>query len=386
MRVLQSYRFLVETKLPFDKWPGIIEEFLRSQNLCHRFFHYCLQDYDLSDGFRAVLDGTKCETCSSPDAACQRCRTKASDALRKGTGCQRAAKEHPFLGPVHIWEDDYNTYHSLHNFADEADSCKEDIYAILPKIYRRYGFADTSLIYRDIDFFSRRVPTPAPKEDMLMLGYAGSGITLYRSHNGKDSAILLVAESLYPGDVPDAAPYADALSELLPGIKRLSSTQIVMDEDEQACYEQISQRAMPLVKQAEDFFDSHMPEEKGNDDPAARANVASHLKKLSKRHGYTYLGYSNYIYFLEKKLPNGHYICLEFLSNPLSPDADPFVNLCGLGFQYRIWCDGFSPQNPRDAVEYLTQLFDVLAEAERTVFPAILDLYPPTPDWFMPAH
>lgn len=386
MRILQCYRFLVGTKIPFDKWPGIVEEFLQCQNLSHRIFHYCLENNNDSDGCRAVLDGTKCETCGATEYACAWCRKEAENTLRKGTACERAHKEHPFLGPINVCQTSYNTIQSLNNFSDESNGVKENIYAIIPKIYRRYGFAETSLIYRDIDFFARRVPTPAPETEYLMNGYEGSGITLYRSCISSDNAIILVVESRYPGDVPDATPYADSLSELLPGIKRLSATKIIMDENEQSCYEELHCQATPLVAQAKDFFIHRMPEEKGNGKPDARPNVASQLKKLSKRHGYTYLGYNYYTYFLEKNLPNGHYICLEFVSNPSNPDADPYVNLCGLGFQHKIWCDGFSPQNPRDASEYLTKLFDVLAEAEETVFPPILNLYPPTPDWFMPTH
>ena len=386
MRVLQSYGFLVGTKIPFEKWPGIIEEFLHRQNLSHHSFHYCLETYDYSDQYRAILDSTKCKTCRARQAECEWCRKDAENGLRKGTGCERAVKEHAFLGPIHIRKGQYNTVQSLNNFSDASNRCKEDIYAILPKIYRRYGFDETSLIYRDIDFFSRRVPTPAPEEGFLMSGYAGSGITLYRSCISKDNSITLTVESCYPGEVPDAAPYADALGQLLPGIKRLSTTKIIIEEDEQSRYEEIHRQAQPLVEQAKAFFDDRMPKKKGNNNPVARANVASHLKKLSKCYGYTYLGYQYYIYFLEKKLSNGHCICLEFVSNPMSPNADPFVNLCGLGFKYKIWGDGFTPQNPRDASEYLTRLFDVLAEAEQAVFPAILDLYPSTPDWFMPTH
>ena len=89
---------------------------------------------------------------------------------------------------------------------------------------------------------------------------------------------------------------------------------------------------------------------------------------------------------MEKRLPSGHYICLEFVSNPLSPDAAPYVGLCGLGFNHKIWVDGFSPQNARDASDYFTKLFDTLAQAEESVFTAILNLYPPTPDWFIPTH
>ena len=386
MRILQSYRFLVGTKIPFDKWPGIIEQYLQEQNLRHHSFHFYLNSYDDSERCRAILDGTKCKTCRAPDFACEECRKDAKDTLRKETGCERAFKENPFLGPIVVQQAQYGAIQSLNNFDEESSASKDKIYAIISKIYKRYGLTETSLIYRDIDFFSQRLSTPAPESEYLMKGYEGSGITLYRSCLSQDNAIVLVVESRYPGEVLDAASYADALSKLLPGIKRLSATKIIMDEDEQIHYDSLHSQAKPLVKQAKEFFNDHMPEEKGNDEPDAKISVASWLKKLSKRYGYTYSGYMNYIYCLEKKLSNGHYICLEFVSNPLSPDADPYVKLCGLGFNHEIWVDGFSPQNSRDTSDYFTKLFDTLAQAEKTVFAAILDLYPNTPDWFMPTH
>ena len=386
MRILQCYRFLVGTKIPFDKWPAIIERYLLEQKLHHQSFHYCLETYDDSERCRSVLDGTKCETCGAPEFACERCRKEAEDTLRKGTACERASKENPFLGTIKVRHTRYNTIQSLNNFHDESIDSKENIYAIVSKIYRRYGFAETALIYRDIDFFSQHVSTPAPESEYLLNGYEGSGITLYRSCLSQDNAIILVIESRYPGEVLNAAPYADALSKLLSGIKKLSATKIIMEEGEQIRYEVLHSQAKPLLKQAKGFFDEHMPEVKGNDEPDAKVSVASWLKKFSKRYGYTYSGYMSYIYFLEKKLSNGHYICLEFVSNPLSPDADPYVKLCGLGFNHEIWIDGFSPQNSRDASDYFTKLFEILAQAEETVFAAILDLYPNTPDWFMPTH
>lgn len=387
MRILQRYRFPVGTKIPFDKWPDIIEQYLREQSLSHGNFHYCMENYEDSQRCRAVLDGTKCETCRLSKFACAQCRKNAEETLRKGTGCERAAKENPFLGPIHVRQTRYTTIQSLHNLSEGSNQTKESIYRILPKIYRRYGFAKTSLIYRDIDFFSRHVSTPAPEiEDLTSGGYEGSGITLCRSCIGSENEILLVVEARYPGEVLDAAPYADALSGLLPGIRYTSSTKIIMDEDEQSRYEAIRTQAKPLVSQAKEFFSLHMPEEKGNNDPETKVSVASCLKKFAKRYGYAYLGYSDYTYYMEKKLPSGHYICLEFASAPSSPSADPYVSLCGLGFKHEIWRDGFGPQNSRDAPEYFTKLFDTLAEAEKSVFPAILDLYPNTPDWFMPAH
>lgn len=387
MRVVQCYRFCVGTKIPFNKWPEIIEKYLQEQNLHHHSFHYYLESYDDSERCRSILDGTRCETCGAPEHYCVRCREYAEETLRKGTGCERAVKENPFLGQIHVQQARGYTRQILHNFSDESNQSKEKIYRIINKIYRRYGFGETRLIYWDIDFFSSQIRTPMPEiESSWNALHEYSGITLWRDIEGRDNAILLSVASYYPGEVHDATPYADALSQLLPDIKRKSFQKVIMDEDEESQYEEWNFQAKTLISRARDFFYEHMPEEKGNDEPEAKANVASWLKKLGKRYGYTYSGYMNYIYFLEKKLSNGHYICLEFVSNPLSPDADPYVKLCGLGFNHEIWVDGFSPQNSRDTSDYFTKLFDTLAQAEKTVFAAILDLYPNTPDWFMPTH
>lgn len=386
MRILQCYRFRVGTKIPFDKWPGIIDEFLRQQHLSHRYFHYYLENYDNTEKNKRIMDGTKCSTCYQVDHVCQRCRKDAAASLRNGTPCQRAAKEAPFLGPIKVRETQYTTIQSLDNFTDASNFAKDRIYAILPKIYRRYGFATTSLIYRDIDFFSQRIPSPSPEAEHLINGYDGSGITLYRSALSSDNAIILTVGSHYPGDVPDATPYADALGMLLPGIKRISNTRVLMDTAEQHQYEELDLQAKPLVAQAKAFFTRNMPEEKGNNDSEGPVSIASYLKKYAKRYGYAYSGCTNFIYSMERHLPSGHYICLEFVSSPRNSDADPYVYLFGLGFHHRIWADGFCPQNPQDATEYFTKLFEILAEAEKSVFPAILDLYPTTPDWFVPAY
>lgn len=384
MRILQCYRYNIGTKIPFDKWPAMIEQFLSEQNLHHRSFHYCLEDYDDSERCRSVLDGTECETCLSSGLMCEYCRKNAENTVKKGTGCERAGKENPFLGTIHVRQTQHTPIQSLNNFHEESNNSKDKIYAILSKIYRRYDFAETALIYRDIDFFSRHVSTPVPDPEDLFNGYEGSGITLYRSCTSQDNAIILVAESRYPGVVSDAAPYADALGKLLPGIRRRDFGKILLEEDEQIRYEALHAQASPLVRQAKAFFTQHMPEEKGNGEPDENVRIASWLKKLGKRYGYAYSGYADHAYTLEKKLTNGHYICLEFVSSPSCPCADPYVTLCGLGFTHKIWADGFSPQNSRDASDYFTKLFDTLALAEKTVFEAILDLYPQTPDWFIP--
>ena len=128
MRILQTYRFSVGTKIPFDRLPGMIDEFLREQNLRHHSFHYFFKDFDQSRRCLDTLDGTKCATCVSDGNYCDICRKKAENTLRKGTACQRATRENPFLGAIQAEETKYNTLHLLHNFMDESNTAKEAEY------------------------------------------------------------------------------------------------------------------------------------------------------------------------------------------------------------------------------------------------------------------
>ena len=386
MRVLQSFRYDLSSKPTFDQLPAIIDDFLHIHGLSHRVFHYYLEDLDLTKMFRSTLDGTKCQRCGAPQYACARCRDEAERYLRKGTSCQRAVKDNPFLGNIYTQESKGFITQSLHNFDDNTNNAKEAIYNILTKIYRRYGFADTRLIYRDIDFFAQRATSPAPEFAVPMQLYQGSSITILRSCNPAGNAVVLTIASDDPSDLPDATVYAEALKQHLNCKKYLSTTGLVMSEQEKTLYEDLNRRAAPLIQSAKEFFDSSITNSTCIDNAASLSQLASHLKKISNHYGYTYSGYQYYMYFLEKKLPNGHYINLEFVSNPRFPSADPFVNLCGLGFNHQIWVGDFKPQNLQDIKNYLTKFFEVLSKAENTVLPAILDLYPNTPDWFIPTH
>ena len=386
MRVLQSFRYDLSSKPTFDQLPAIIDDFLHIHGLSHRVFHYYLEDLDLTKMFRSTLDGAKCQRCGAPQYACARCRDEAERYLRKGTSCQRAVKDNPFLRNIYTQESKGFITQSLHNFDDNTNNAKEAIYNILTKIYRRYGFADTRLIYRDIDFFAQRATSPAPEFAVPMQLYQGSSITILRSCNPAGNAVVLTIASDDPSDLPDATVYAEALKQHLNCKKYLSTTSLVMSEQEKTLYEDLNRRAAPLIQSAKEFFDSSITNSTCIDNAASPSQLASHLKKISNHYGYTYSGYQYYMYFLEKKLPNGHYINLEFVSNPRFPSADPFVNLCGLGFNHQIWAGDFKPQNLQDIKNYLTKFFEVLSKAENTVLPAILDLYPNTPDWFIPTH
>lgn len=386
MRMVQSFWYALGSKPAFDQLPAIIDDFLHIHGLNHRAFHYCLENLDLTETFRSTLDGTKCQGCGAPQFACARCRDEAENYLRMGTGCQRAVKDHPFLGNIHTKENKGFITQVLHNFDDNTNSSKDAIYGILTKIYRRYGFTETRLIYRDINFFSQYTTSPAPEFTVPMQSYPGSGITILRSGIPAGNAVILTIASDNSSELPDATIYAEALKQHLNCKEFLSTTDLILSEQEKALYEELNRRAVPLIRSAKEFFNRRITNPACADHAASLSKLASQLKKISSYYGYTYCGYKHYVYFLEKKLPNGHYINLEFVSNPRFPGADPFVHLCGLGFKHQIWIGDFKPQNPQDMKNYLTALFEVLSEAENTVLPSILDLYPDTPDWFMNTH
>lgn len=386
MRILQSFRYALGSKPAFDQLPARIDAFLEHHALTHRAFHYCFQDYDHTEMFRPVVSGEKCRRCGAPSHACDRCRGEAERYLRRGPVCQRAAAEHPFLGSVYTQRTSNAVVESLRNFDDDTNDAKAAVYGILTKIYRRYGFAEARLIYRDIDFFSRKIPSTPPVFEIPVQDHPGSSITILRGGYPAGNAVILTVASDDPADVPDARVYAEDLKQHLGCKSYLSATEVMMTEEEQTFYEDRNRKAAAPLRKAAAYFDTRLPERPEADGVPSNAGVAARLKKLAARFGYAYKGYSHYIYFLEKKLPDGHYVCLEFVSNPRCPGADPFITLRGLGFDHPVWKSHFHPRSAKDAGEYLTTLFEALAEAENALFPAILEPYPPTPDWFTPVH
>lgn len=372
MRILQTFRYALGSKPAFDQLPAIIDAFLERHALTHRAFHYCFQDYDHTEMFRPVVSGEKCRRCGAPSHACDRCRGEAERYLRRGPVCQRAAAEHPFLGPVYTQRTPNAVVESLRNFDDDTNGSKEAVYGILTRIYRRYGFAEARLIYRDIDFFAQDHP--------------GSSITILRGGYPAGNAVILTVASDDPADVPDASVYVEDLKQHLDCKRCLSATEVMMTEEEKAFYDDLNRKAAAPLRKAAAYFNAWLPERPEADGDPSNVGVAARLKKLAARFGYTYKGCHYFIYFLEKRLPDGHYVCLEFVSNPRCPGADPFITLRGLGFDHPVWRSHFHPRSAKDAGEFLTTLFEALEEAENTLFPVILEPYPPTPDWFTPVH
>ena len=95
MRIYKSYMFFVGTKVPFNKLPGLVEEYLKKLGLRYRYFLYYLSELDLTDSFRSTLENYA-DVCD-PDGFR---RAEAEAYLSKVKGCRKAQMEHPELGPL----------------------------------------------------------------------------------------------------------------------------------------------------------------------------------------------------------------------------------------------------------------------------------------------
>lgn len=375
MWVLQSYWYDLGTKTPFDQVPGMVEAFLHSAEASARYFHYHLESLDLSGEFRARLDGTQCQHCSAPPSRCSGCREEAEKYLRKGSACERAAKENPFLGPVKETERKGFKVQFLENGQDRSLDAKDPVYAVLPKLCRRYGFTEVEFSYGDIDFFFREFTDSAGTNTV---------ITLHRSSFPRGNVVEMRVESVYSGAIPDGSRYAEELGKHLSRPSYGKSVRVLLDDGEKAFYEDLNAKASDALMGARALFGRYFDGMDPVDLSGSSVKLARLLKKLSRQYGYTYEGYAYYVYRLQKRLPGGHYVCVEFVSHPRVPCADPFVVLQGIGFRHSVLQGHFCPRNIQEAEEYLKAFFPVLADAEKTLFQAALEAYPPTPEWFVP--
>ncbi len=355
MRAIRQYSFLIGTRIPFTEWPGIVEEFFSLQKLSYRKFYYCFSDSDYAVPY---------------------------------TACHKAVKDFPQLEPIR-WvtsEKDITTLY-LTNIEDGGSCTHAEIMTMLPKLYRKYGFVDSVLIYQDIDFFGKNLTEIRCEGKEPQQRVHGSAVVLHRCQfDTRWNGITINADFVYGDEVLDTTIYRDAMAELLPGIRCMESVRIFFDAEDEEHFAERSAAAETAVASAQEFFEQRLPKY----DRLARAEggapVGSALKKIAKKHGYTYR-YDYYVHTLCKRTKNGHYIQLEVFaysgSGRLSR-IDTHVNCLGLGFQHRIYSGGAPGMDQRDTEEYLKAVVHALAEAEETVFPEIEAFYPPTPEWYVP--
>lgn len=350
MLAIQCYRFLIGSKIPFSDWPQIVQTFLEQQSLHYQRFLYYFED-----------------NYGGLPKAIQDCAQMAPIRMRPGSAGN-------------------NFY--LSNIEDGTGCTEAEIMALMPKIYRRYGFSKTHIIYQDIDFFSQNIPAivqaPGNTPDCIK----GSGITLYRDSVFPRWSSIDLRIIINDGQKTlDPTPYFHAMRQLLPGVRYMGYVECCMSDEEQNACDILNADATVLLEAARSHLGKLLPSE--SEQPLLMRNtpklsVAPVLKKMCKQYGYTYVKYEYHTFFIQRRTANGHYILLDIDVGPTFQEVNSLIRYIGAGFDHRIAYSSHSPLNQADLENYLSQCFHGLRSAEEVVFPALDAHFPPTPDWFAP--
>ncbi len=350
MLAIQTYRFLIGTKLPFSDCPEIVRTFLNQQSLHYdRFLYYFQDNYG---------------------------------------GLPKIMKDCPNIGPMRSRPVKCGEHLYLSNIEENTGCTEAEIISVVPKIHRRYGLSEAYIIYQDIDFFEQQIPAVIRAPYNTPACIKGSGITLYRDSafprwNSIDLKIVIHSgTSTY-----DPTPYFEAMKQLLPGVRYKGFVECCLSNEEQTAYDALNQSIVPLVENASNYFEKLLPDCSAPGDAtlnAPKLSVAPVLKKLSKQFGYTYIKHEYGCFFIRKRTTNGHYILLDIDVGPMFKGVGLLIRYIGAGFEHRLGSTFRYPQDQADLETHLIQVFRILASAEKEVIPVLDACYPPTPDWFSP--
>ena len=370
MRLVKQYTFNIKTKIPYSEWPDIVHRFLSENHLASHRFLYHFEDI--------TVDGV-------PD----------------GSGCARILKDCPALGEIR-----HNAYYNgnlllLSNIDKQDDFSEAEILPLMKKIHRRYGFSQCSLYYFDIDFFGKRTHfdldytaaqrickadnIPFDPTILMDVQPLGSGITLHRDACG-DNFLMLSIDLLHHGTIMDATPYYESMKKLLPKIKSETSLNIYLTDAEKQHYEQINLSAAPMLESCRQYFEERLPFTSSQNLFPSNYSVAKPLKAIGKKHGFTYkLVWSGGVYALEKRTEKGNVIFIEFDCGPSHYNLGAGVSYQGLGFKHNLGCSNQTPTNQQEADEFLEKVVSIVSEFENGLLPALDELFPETPSWFVPS-
>ena len=348
MRVIQYYKFWIGRKIPFLEWPDLIQKLMEQTEL-----HYGGFCYYFKTGKR---------------------------------GAKAALKDCPALAPADF-EGEPDKLHALTNLEDGGGCGEEELMALMPKIDRRYGFQSACFIYRDVDFFSRRTPTERVKEGKTPSCFAGSQIILERSAVfPTENNIQLFIDIYHDGEVLDPSPYREAVRQLLPGCRFIEYMNYLFDSEEQRKYDALNQSAAEMIRRAEKFCEERMiplgKERTAGEKP--KISLTSAITKLCRQFGMEYVGYTLGSHDIQKRTARGHYIIVHVSISGWNQIVDFDARFAGLGFNHRFLFSRCIPEDQQQEISHLTRCFEILAEAEKEVLPALDAHYPPTPEWYVP--
>ena len=348
MLAIQTYRFLIGTKIPFSDFPGIAQTFMAQQNLHYdRFLYYFHDNYG---------------------------------------GLPKIMKDCPHIGPIRSLPSNAGELFYLSNIEEDTGCTEAEIISVVPKIHRRYGLSEAHIIFQDIDFFTQHIPAVINSPGNTPTCIKGSSITLYRDSvfprwNSIDLKIIIHNGT----NTYDPTPYFEAMKQFLPGVRHMGFVECCLTTEEQFLYDQLNKNAAPLIQNACKHFEEHLPERITStpttlDTPSL--SVAPALKRIGKQYGYSYIKHEYGCFFVQKRTANGHYILLDMDVGPMFKGVGLLIRYVGAGFDHRIGSTFRYPQNQKDLEDYLLQIFEALASAEKDIIPTLDTHYPSTPDWF----
>lgn len=372
MRLIKKYSFRIGTKIPYAKWPVLVRQFMEEQGLMSQSFLYYFDDFP--KGEEPI--GEQMKTCA----------------------CAKILKDAPSLGEVRFYngkKEGTSDFFFLSNIDGSALRSDEVILPLMNKIHRRYGFAESDLFYFDIDFFGKKTTLerdfsccdregfPLDPTRRLELQPYGSGIRLHRDVCG-DNELVLSVDILHDGEVFDPVPYAEALRNLLPGIKCEETLEIYLTEEEKRNIGNMDAEAAPMLGQCRNYFDERLNCQNVQYGFQAQYALATPLKCLSKKYGYEYRHlYRSCVFSLQKRTQRGHVIYVEVLTEPSRYSLSTVISFCGIGYRHDLGGSCDTPGDQEEADICLLDLMKALAEFERTLLPELDRLYPETPDWFI---
>ena len=350
MLAVQTYRFLIGTRVPFSDCPGVVRNFMNQQSLHYgRFLYYFHDDFG---------------------------------------GLPKIMKDCPNIGPMRLQQISGIEIHYLSNIEENTGCTEAEIMAVVPKIHRRYGLSEAYLIFQDIDFFGRHIPSVIRTPGNTPACIKGSGITLYRDAvfprwNSIDLKIVIHNGT----DTYDPAPYLEAMKQLLPGVRHMGGVECCMTNEEQALYDGLNQSAAALAESARSYLGKLLPEQSRPENVmlnAPKLSIVPALKRIGKQYGYSYVKHEYGCFYVQKRTANGHYILLDIDVGPTFKGVGVLIRYVGAGFENQIGSAFRYPREQAELEDFLSQIFGALASAEKDVLPVLDSHYPPTPDWYAP--
>ena len=377
MRVIQTYIFRMSSKTPYSDYPAIARRFLEEQNLvAHRFLYF----------FDELLYLKSYE-----------------EALSSGS-CAKAVRDCPALGKIHFFNgSDFKLGQSLFvsNIDVSTDCTEADILPHMNKIHRRYGFFESDLYYYDVNFFQDVIPYERDlsraksraayfKRDLdptlfLCEQPYGSGIRLHRGIAG-GNYISLSTDLLHNGKIHDATPYFKSMQALLPRIRPDIRMDIYLTDAEKQEIAYWDSQIAPALEKARTFFNERFPAVKKQNGFPSTYSLATQLKKLAKKHGFSCRFEGLGTYALDKRTARGHVLRLTVDSGPSHYDTTYRLSIQGIGFSHSLCMSMQFPTNQAESDACSEKMLSIISEFEQTLLPELDVFYEETPNWFIPSN